>query len=445
MFNSFVIPYEKLERRWDIKWYIWILESIFPMGKLWKYIKERWEKVKLNNFPDDNFSILWVNNKEGVFDAYDEFWKKIKQAYKKVKKNDITYNPYRVNVWSIWIVKDYLKWEYISPAYVVFYCNEKELLADYLYLILSSSWYNDTLRANTSWSVRQNLTFDLLSSLEIPLPPLDIQKQIVKTYYDIKEEISNLEQENQNLDKEVDRYLMKELWIEIEQDKKKKFFCIGYEDLERWDINFNLSKKDISSSIYNIFSVKDVSSWDPLYWSNKSAINWKKNKDYRYIRITDIDNNWYLKDNTWMTVEKFEDKYILKENDFLIARTWWTIWKTFLYKEVYWKSVYAWYLIKFSLDENKIIPELLYEITNTTYYKNWLRRLERFSWQPNINSKEFLSFSFPLPNKLSIQRNILNWINEIKNKAKHNQKRIEKLNIDLDEKIKWMILEAKYL
>jgi type I restriction enzyme S subunit len=127
-------------------------------------------------------------------------------------------------------------------------------------LILSSNWFNETLRANTSGSVRQNLTFDLLSSLEIPIPSLDIQEQIVKTYNDIKNEIEFLENKNKNIDKEVDKYLMNELGIEIEQKAKKKFFFVGYEDLERWDINFNLSNKGTISNKYNIFSVKDVSS-----------------------------------------------------------------------------------------------------------------------------------------------------------------------------------------
>jgi restriction endonuclease S subunit len=236
--------------------------------------------------------------------------------------------------------------------------------------------------------------------------------------------------------------LMKELWIEIEQKDKKKFFCVGYEDLDRWDINFNLSNKIIESAKFNIFSVKNISSWEPLYWSNKPSVSWNKEKDYRYIRITDIDEKWNLKDDIWVTVEKFEEKYVLKENDFLIARTWWTIWKTFLYKEKFWKAVYAWYLIKFSIDNNKIIPEFLYQITRSNYYKNWLRNLERFAWQPNINAKEFLSFSFPLPD-INIQKQILNWIDKIKNKL--NQDRIEKLKVDLDEKIKGMILEGKYL
>jgi restriction endonuclease S subunit len=52
---------------------------------------------------------------------------------------------------------------------------------------------------------------DEFLNLEIPLPSLDIQKKIVQTWDNIKNEIERLENENKNLDEEVDKYLMKEL------------------------------------------------------------------------------------------------------------------------------------------------------------------------------------------------------------------------------------------
>lgn len=59
-----------------------------------------------------------------------------------------------------------------------------------------------------------------------------------------------------------------------------------------------------------------------------------------------------------------------------------------------------------------------------------------------IKSK-FELISFPIP-ILDIQEKIVNWINQIKNKSKLNLERIEKLKIDLDEKIQKMILEGKF-
>lgn len=444
MFNSFLLEYEKLENRWDIKWYIWMLDSVFPMEKLWKYIKERSEKIKLNNSPNEVFSILWVNNKVWVIDTYDELWKNINQSYKKVKTNDITYNPYRVNVWSIWIVKQWLKWKYISPAYVVFHCDEKYLSTEYLHLILSSNWFNNTLRANTSWSVRQNLTFDLLSSLEIPLPPLEIQEKIVKTYNDIKNEIERLEDENKNLNKEVDNYLMKELGIEIEEKEKKKFFCVGYEDLERWDVlsflwNLYKSKfeelkmKDIAHSIHRWKSPKYDDNWKYIAVSQKCV--WNISFDLSRSRNWDTEN-----------AQKIDKKLLVSKDDILINSTWeWTIWRVCIIDKDYENCITDSHVTTLRVNNNIVLPIFVTYYFNTIHWQTKLS--DCFSWwtkQKELTKWKFELISFPIPT-LNIQEKIVNWIDEIKNKNKLNQDRIEKLKVDLDEKIKGMILEGKFL
>jgi len=105
----------------------------------------------------------------------------------------LVYNPYRVNVGSIGIVDEEFDSMYISPAYVVFGVKEG-LLNEYLYLVLSSDWFNPFLRAATSGSVRQNLTYDLLCELEIPLPDLDKQREIVIEWINLKEQQRKLKE-----------------------------------------------------------------------------------------------------------------------------------------------------------------------------------------------------------------------------------------------------------
>lgn len=394
MFNSFVIEYEKIENRWDIKWYIWMLDSVFPIVKLWKYINERSEKKKLKDFPNEFFSILWVTNKEWVIDTYDELWKNINQSYKKVKTKDIAYNPYRVNVWSIWIVKEWLKWEYISPAYVIFFCNEEYLLTEYLYLILSSNWYNTTLRANTSWSVRQNLTFDLLSNLKIPLPGLEIQERIVKTYNKIKDEIKKLEKENHEINKQVDEYLMKELGIEVEQKQKKKFFCVGYEDLERWGIDFNWLKNNNTYKKYKLYKLWDVAKlsawWTPKRWYDNFWINW----NIPWLK------SWELKDNK--NILEIEEKITKKWLDCSSAKLFnkWT-----LLIAMYWATAWELWILWINSTTNQavcsIIPNdnllnlYLFEILK--FYRPKIKS-ETFWWaQPNISKDYLETFKIPIP------------------------------------------------
>ncbi len=183
--------------RWDAKAYLYKLNSVFPLVKLKTYIYEHSQKVKLFDFPEEDFSILGVTNREGVYLNLTEKGETFNQPYKQVRAGEITYNPYRVNVGSIGLIQEEYEGLYISPAYVVFGVKvekQEELLKEYLYLVLSSDWYNPILRAATSGSVRQNLTFDLLSELEIPLPSVEKQQKIVQNWLNLKEQERKLKE-----------------------------------------------------------------------------------------------------------------------------------------------------------------------------------------------------------------------------------------------------------
>lgn len=178
--SSRIIEYKKINR-WDVKSYLHSIESQYEFKKLKKYIYEHSEKVKLFEYPEDEFNILGVTNRGGVYLNITENGSEFNQAYKKVSANELTYNPYRVNVGSIGIVPKEYDGYFISPAYVVFGVKEG-LLHEYLFLVLSSDWFNPLLRAATTGSVRQNLTYQLLEELEIPFPDLKTQEKIVNQY-----------------------------------------------------------------------------------------------------------------------------------------------------------------------------------------------------------------------------------------------------------------------
>jgi len=168
---------------WDVKRYkAGKLKSDFEIVLLGKYINEETTKLRPQDYPNQEFKILGVNNKTGIFDAYTQPTSEIKQAYKKMEIGWIAYNPYRVNVGSIGMRTNEHKHDLISPAYVVFSCKPG-LNPDYLYKLFKTKKYNQIIRDNTTGSVRQNLTFDILEKIKIPIPKPEEQEQILKEYY----------------------------------------------------------------------------------------------------------------------------------------------------------------------------------------------------------------------------------------------------------------------
>ena len=268
-----VITYYKNLTRWDIKSYLCLFSSPYAVEELRKYIYEHSEKENIGNEAEKEFPILGVTNKVGVY--LNEYAKgaNINQPYKKVRSGELTYNPYRVNIGSIGVVQKEYDNFYISPAYVVFGVK-KELLNEYIYLVLSSSWFNQYLRAATSGSVRQNLTFDLLSQLKVPIPPLTIQKKIVDDWRKAQKEAQELNKKANEKEKAIDDYILRELGVEKkEYEKKKGVFIAWFKDLERWGINFN-------SYDWNLDNLFESKKYKTEYLNRTAIIN----KTYQFLR-----------------------------------------------------------------------------------------------------------------------------------------------------------------
>ena len=177
----FTIPYKAFDI-WAVKRYTQkVLDSQYPIDALGKHIVLASEKLVLFDYPEKLFSILGISNEIGMYDAYEKQGKAFNQSYKVVEDGYIAYNPYRINVGSIGIKTDALKGNLISPAYVVFRCKET-LLPEFLFLLMKTEAFNKQVIVSTSGSVRQSLTFNALSKIRVPIPPIEIQELLVENY-----------------------------------------------------------------------------------------------------------------------------------------------------------------------------------------------------------------------------------------------------------------------
>lgn len=237
----------KILGRWDIKSYLATqYSSQYRMVALGQYIKEESQKYTISD-KDTTYGILGVNNQTGIFDAYEESGARIKQKYKRMEIGWIAYNPYRVNVGSIGIKRETHKYAYISPAYVVFSCKEG-LLPEYLFMLMKTPIFNKIIRENTTGSVRQNLSYDNLSTIQIPLPSLAEQQALVDAYNRNLQQAVELEQKAQDGEKEIETYLHSQLGIHSKhQNVKKGLNFVRFKDIARWDFESIMIDNSIKS------------------------------------------------------------------------------------------------------------------------------------------------------------------------------------------------------
>jgi len=152
----------------------------YPLIPLRDYIFPVVDKIKPRDYPETEFVILGVSNKIGVFVNEKKKGEEINQSYYRVKKNQFCYNPYRINVGSIGLNPFDYKNQIISGTYNVFAVDEKEIEPRFLFALFKTKRFLDYVNELATGGVRINFKLDYLKSWKIPLPPLEIQKQIVE-------------------------------------------------------------------------------------------------------------------------------------------------------------------------------------------------------------------------------------------------------------------------
>lgn len=136
------------------------------------------------------------------------------------------------------------------------------------------------------------------------------------------------------------------------------------------------------------------------YGIGASAVEYSKDL-YTYLRITDIKEDGSLDYKNLKSVDdKNAEKYLLKKGDIVFARTGNSTGKAYYYDGEIQNLVYAGFLIKFSLDENKVNPKFMKYYTMTKEYKNWVKEIQTGSTRGNINEKMYGNMKVGLPSRI---------------------------------------------
>ena len=328
-----------------------------------------------------------------------------------------------------------------TSEYPVFTFNTQMIDGEYLQMALRTNIIKDCLGAKTTGFSKTRVQVLEFLNTKIPLPPIEFQKDFVKRYNDKIKLAEEQEKELYQLEQDANNYIALKLGIicknnVIESNKYNYLTFYNLVDLSRWDLYKNNCNSIISEK-YKFSKLSDVVTEKPLYGAGEKGI--KKRSDIRYIRITDINEDGTLNDD-FVSAEKVDPKYLLEENDFLIARSGNTVGKTFLYKKEFGKCIYAGYLIKFKLNTKKIIPEYLLYYTKSNIYKQWIASNQRANAQPNINSNEFLNSLIIIP-PIEEQNYIVNHLQKIKEKIISLKQQAEKNRISAQKEFEKELFE----
>ena len=242
------------------------------------------------------------------------------------------------------------------------YTAEEKDSVKYLYYVLKNNTDHFREAASGMGSLPQ-ISLPVTEEFIIPVPPLEVQREIVRILDNFTE-------------------LTAELTSELTARKKQYDY---YRDA--------LLHLDKTGEEAPRVMVGDLATF--TYGYTDTA---KSEGDTRFIRITDILDNGTLnpEDAKYITLTDESRKYLLKKGDLLLARTGATYGKT-LYVPDDSPAVYASFLIKINLDNNRILNRFYWHFAQSNSYWYQANKLVSTGGQPQFNTGAISRVKVPVP------------------------------------------------
>ncbi|HNW82954.1 MAG TPA: restriction endonuclease subunit S [bacterium] len=172
--------------------------AFFSFSKDWELLKigkvAKEVSVRNNN---SNAIVLSCSKYDGLVNSLDYFGKKVfsddTSNYKVVKKWQFAYPSNHVEEGSIGLL-EHCDEGIVSPIYVVFETNQEQVYPPFLYKLLKTEIFRHIFQVSTSSSVdrRGSLRWNEFSTIKIPVPSIEEQKQIAETLNSAQDEINLL-------------------------------------------------------------------------------------------------------------------------------------------------------------------------------------------------------------------------------------------------------------
>lgn len=342
-----------------------LINKLCPNGVEYKKIKDAFQRLR--GTPITASQMKQIQNEDGEITIFAGGKTVVRAKEEDIEKANITRVP-AVLVQSRGII-DFIYYDkpFTFKNEMWAYTAENSITVKYLYYVLQNNAGYFREAASGMGSLPQ-ISLRVTEDYLIPLPPLEIQRELVEI-----------------LDKFAQ--LTAELTAELQKRKKQ------YEHYRRALLGGVESGELKVESGYQMVKLGDVC--DFVYGYTDKA---KDVGDARFIRITDINDGGHLNRDgaKYITLNSEAKKFLLRKGDLLMARTGATYGKT-LYYDSEEPAVYASFLIRVIPDDMRLNNRFYWHFSQSTLYWDQAKRLVTAGGQPQFNVGAISQVSIPLP------------------------------------------------
>lgn len=342
-----------------------------------------------------------------------------------------------------------------STEFFVIRPKTKNIMVEYIHYILHSEKIRQTAQNYFGGSAgQQRVPVAFLQNLSIPLPPISVQKKLVKIITDAKNNKIKKEAEAQKLLDSIDGYILSELGItmpKIDCCNNRKIFTLNKSELSnRYDPYyfqdyFKISFEEINKCSYPIKTIKELSCLITSGITPKSggdAYTEDQTNGIPFIRSGNIDINGkldfadllYLRPQIHNTTMKSSQ---VKKEDLLIAIVGATIGQVGIYLDEREANInQAIALVRLKRGIN---VQYVKELIKSSIGQLSLNRLKRPVARANINLEEISTIKIPLP-PLAKQQEIADHITALRHQAAQLQQEGKEALEKAKQEVEQMIL-----
>ncbi|MDD3158578.1 restriction endonuclease subunit S [Anaeromusa sp.] len=289
------------------------------------------------------------------------------RAQQIVNEGDVLLGATRPLLKRYCMINDDYDKQVCSTGFCVLRAKSNIVLRRWLYHLISSAAFFAHVEKFQKGASYPAISDADVKAYVIPIPPLPVQNEIVRILDNFTE-----------LTAELKLQLTEELAARKKQyDYYASKLIMGHNGGEEYE---KVLLGDIADFTYG--------------FTDKA----RESGTARFIRITDIGDNGYLKqvDAKYIELTEASRKYLLKAGNLLMARTGATYGKT-LYMPNNEPSVYASFLIKITLQQNKLLNKFYWHFTRTQYYWEQANKLVSAGGQPQFNTGAISRVMVPVP------------------------------------------------
>ena len=363
--------------------------------KLGDLIEKYSEKAQHNK---DIKKVYTISKDYGIIPSL-EYWENKEQKneyqiysedtgnYNVIRENMFAYNPARLNIGSIDCLFD-KEPGLLSPMYVIFKIDEKKIMSNYLLLYLKSSKILQKIDSIKEPGARFRFDFERWNKIEIPLPSLKIQEEVIKKLSSFTKYITELQTELQARNKQYNYYrdmLLSEDYLNKISEKFTENQFIEWKMLgELFEFKNGLNKgKDFFGKGTPIINYMDV---------------YKRNKIYSNDLIGLVE-----------TTEDEQKRYSIKRGDVFFTRTSETkeeIGKTSVLLDDVEKGVFSGFVLRARPITELLLPEYCAYCFETYEFRKNVIRYSTYTTRALTNGTTLSNLKIPVPS-IEIQNKIV--------------------------------------